>query len=277
MKNNGSQSGAESTQQTGTATPPAASQPEAAPPEPTAPTKPMGEWSPVYEWPQVAVNLTLLPDARLISWSSRYDDHSPNAGNSAEVYMMEVPIGGTPTNPVYLPNPNTKLFCSGQTFLPDGRLLVTGGETAFGGSADTNIFDYRTNTWQQVEGMSGPRWYPTSTMLANGEILTLGGIMDATKQDTNLLPQVWKTTGGWRNLTNAQYDVGMYPRMHLAPNGQVFMAGIDPLTRYLDTSGNGKWTDVAVQNFDMQARDYGSSVMYGDGKVLVMGGRRSAD
>src|SRR4051812_48432575 len=49
------------------------------------------------------------------------------------------------------------------------------------------------------------------------------------------------------------------------------MSGTLMQTRLLETAGAGKWTDVADHVFP-RARDYGSSVMYGDGKVIVMGG-----
>ncbi|MDQ9169538.1 DUF1929 domain-containing protein [Oxalobacteraceae bacterium R-40] len=237
-------------------------------------SKPMGQWSPVYEWPQVAINLTLMPDGKLMSWSRLYDNHTTAPDQpgeeSAEVYLVDVPNGGIPTNFSYIPNPTTKIFCGGQTFLPDGRLFIAGGENAEGGSDHANIFDFRNNSWQRVADMNGRRWYPTTTTLANGDILTLGGTMTFAGVENNSVPQVW-TTSGWRTLSSANYDVGEYPRMHLAPNGQVFKSGISPLSRYLDTSGTGNWTDVATLNH-AGYRSYGSSVMYGDGKVLVMGG-----
>ena len=40
------------------------------------------------------------------------------------------------------------LFCSGHTFLPDGRLLVAGGHFFDSKGIDqASIYDYRTNTW----------------------------------------------------------------------------------------------------------------------------------
>jgi hypothetical protein len=58
--------------------------------------------------------------------------------------------------------------------------------------------------------------------------------------------------------------------MHLAPNGKLFMAGPDQLTRYLDTSGTGQWTNVGNRLYG--SRDYGSSAMYDDGKIIIAGG-----
>ena len=57
--------------------------------------------------------------------------------------------------------------------------------------------------------------------------------------------------------------------MHLAPNGRVFNSGPGAVTRYLDTSGTGAWTVVADRQL---FREYGSSVMYADGKILLTGG-----
>jgi hypothetical protein len=62
----------------------------------------------------------------------------------------------------------------------------------------------------------------------------------------------------------------LYPQMLLAPNGRVFNPGPSATTRYLDTSGTGSWTVVATRGGGY--RDYGSAVMYDDGKVLVIGG-----
>jgi len=61
-----------------------------------------------------------------------------------------------------------------------------------------------------------------------------------------------------------------YPYMFVAPNGKVFCAGPSQTTRYLDVSGTGTWSLVANSNYG--TRNWGSGVMYDDGKVLIMGG-----
>ena len=88
----------------------------------------------------------------------------------------------------------------------------------------------------------------------------------------NRLPEVFQVgSDTWRDLTNAQISLDLYPRMHLAPNGRVFNSAPSTVTRYLDTSGTGAWTVVANHSVNVH-RTYGSSVMYDDGKILVMGG-----
>ena len=63
----------------------------------------------------------------------------------------------------------------------------------------------------------------------------------------------------------------LYPVMFVAPNGKVVYAGPEPLSRYLDTTGNGAWTSLATRKFTGW-RDYGPGVMYEMGKILDVGG-----
>ena len=116
--------------------------------------------------------------------------------------------------------------------------------------------------------MNAGRWYPTTTVLANGDVLVVSGSIDNTV-GVNTVPQVFQFgSGTWRNLAELGQD--LYPQMFLAPNGKVFNAGPTQTTRYLDTAGSGTWSFVA--NRVGPYRDYGSAVMYAPGKVLVMGG-----
>jgi hypothetical protein len=62
-----------------------------------------------------------------------------------------------------------------------------------------------------------------------------------------------------------------FPWIHLAPNGQVFQSGPDQDTYYLDTSGTGAWNFVGDTQYGSRV-DYGTSVMYQVGKVLILGG-----
>src|SRR6266576_3361625 len=74
----------------------------------------------------------------------------------------------------------------------------------------------------------------------------------------------------WRNLTTAHLALPFYPFMFVAPNGKVFCAGPSQTTRYLDVTGTGTWSSVANSNYG--TRNWGSAVMYDDGKVLIIGG-----
>ena len=244
-----------------------------------------GRWSSVYKWPDVAIHLHLLPSsnptrARLLSFS---DDGVPGlksrkAGFSKS-YVVEIQTNSAPaTTWAYVPNNVTNLFCAGHTFLPDGRLLAMGGHIDYNyyGAGDVNFFSEQpTLAWQtQPNAMNAGRWYPSVISLPNREVLVVSGTTAGTT-DINPLPQVWKTDagGGLRDLTGAQLKLKTYPKLFVLPNGRVVSVATEQLTRYLDTSGTGKWTSGPKRVFGN--RVYACAVMYGDGKVLVAGGAPS--
>jgi hypothetical protein len=158
--------------------------------------------------------------------------------------------------------------------LPDGRLLVTGGniENTGRGEPHTNIFDFATNTWARVENMNAGRWYPSNCSLGNGEVLVVAGTDE--NQQNNPLPQVWQVGGGWRSLTGAIKFLPYYPWMVLAPDGRVFCAGPDQATAFLDTTGTGSWSEGPDSNYGF--RDTGSYALYDIGKLLIVGGGAGA-
>jgi len=211
-----------------------------------------GEWTAPFDWPVVAVHLHLLPSGQVLSW-----------GRVGEPQIWD-PTTGEFTAAVSA----SMLFCSGHAFLSDGRLLVTGGHLSDDhGLPDANIFDAATRGWTTVAPMSRGRWYPTSTTLPGGEVLTLAGRdEDGAEVD---IPEVW-TGGSWRPLPGASRELPYYPRTFVAPNGRVFYAGELPGTSYLDPRGAGRWSPVATSKYGR--RDYGSAVMYRPGKVLIVGG-----
>jgi hypothetical protein len=221
----------------------------------------VGQWSPVSQWPLVAIHTHLLPNGKVLTWQRK------DSELTTQTYLWDPATNGF----TQIFNPYTHLFCSGHSFLPDGRLLVTGGHHFENGVGEphTNIFDPNTNIWSRVADMNAGRWYPTTCALGNGETLVVSGHIDST-QGFNTLPQVWQTSGGWRSLTGAQMGIQLYPWMLLAPDGRVFNAGPDQATRFLTTSGTGQWENGPASNYGF--RDYGSSVMYDDGKVLIVGG-----
>jgi len=161
------------------------------------------------------------------------------------------------------------LFCSGHTFLPDGRLLVAGGH--LGDSQGVNqatIYDPTNNAWAPIDPMNRGRWYPTAVTLSDGSVLVSSGT-DENKQ-LNDIQQIGKD-GHWTSIVNFT-GVPLYPRMHVAPNGRVFMSGPLRTTQYLDTGGGGQWTVVGDRVNTTILLEYAGSVMYDEGKVLFVGG-----
>ena len=229
----------------------------------TAQTDPAvaGQWTTVAPLPFASSALHLLPTG-MVMYYGTYN----TGGDNARLWDPATAISSV------FPLPGYNVFCSGHTFLADGRLFFVGGHIVSGvGLPNSSTYDAASNVWTAGPNMNAARWYPTATTLVNGDVLAISGDIDNTV-GVNPLPQVFQAASGtWRDLTSAQLQLNLYPRMHLAPNGKVFNSAPSQTTRYLDASGTGAWTVVAATNTPGY-RDYGSSVMYDDGKVLVMGG-----
>jgi hypothetical protein len=242
----------------------------------------VGQWSQPYSWPDVAIHLHLLPTGKILSFSddddANYVANGTRKANFSKTYIVDMPDMQPPGAVIYLPDKTTDLFCSASSFLPDGRLLVLGGHEGKDGygSTDVNFLSYgkdaRKYRWtlDGTRPMKGGRWYASATTLPDGEVVVVGG--EITPGTINPMPEVWQTNsgGGWRELSAALLSVPLYSPLHVAPNGKVFMPGSAQLTRYLDTTEKGLWTNVGNRLYG--SRDYGPSVMYEPGKVLIVGG-----
>ena len=254
----------------------------------------VGRWSDVQPWPLVPIHATLLPDGKVLSWGGGDDTYlnrfdSPHNSNDTDLWD---PASNTHTK---IRNTFTELFCSGHALTADGKLLVAGGHWQDGwGKIDTNLFDYRTQTWSKGADMNAGRWYPTVAPLGTGDLLVAGGTKeDITGSETptekaakfNQIPQIWQSSttaqpdtnpSKWRNLTGAAQLTDYYSWLFAAPNGTVFNAGPNPYLTSFNLSGNGS---VLEHGFDATLgktfREYGSAVMYAPGKVLVVGGGSS--
>ena len=213
----------------------------------------VGQWSTVFPAPIVMVHEHLLFDGRVLAFG---ENGSPQVLDPVTGLFTAVPSSQI-------------LICSGHTFLPDGRLLLTGGGGASPsvGLPSTTIFDPSTVSWIVEPDMAESRWYPTNTTLPDGEVITMSG------QDVNntavAIPEIWNGTS-WRQLTGASLSLPNYPREFVAPDGRVFVAGSSAQAHWLDVSGAGAWTSGPTMKFG--SRSYGSAVMYESGKILFAGG-----
>ena len=216
-----------------------------------------GSWSAPFPWPVVALHLSLLPTGKAFSWGHGGEPHlwNPVTGDFVEAAA------------------SSELFCSGHSFLADGRLLVSGGHiTNNHGLPENNIFDPRTESWSSSAPMRRGRWYPSNTTMGNGDVVIMAG-----RDEAGIVvaePEVW-SSGSVRMLSTAPMVLPYYPRAFLAPNGQLFYAGSQQTTRYLDPAGTGRWTTVGERLYGI--RDYGAAVMYEPGKILYVGGGRTTN
>ncbi|MBW3605875.1 MAG: DUF1929 domain-containing protein [Actinobacteria bacterium] len=215
-----------------------------------------GAWSSVAPWPLGALHAIVLPNGKVLTYG--ITDGRPSYGFNYDVWdpTRGLGAGSHTTLPVQT---KTNLFCSAQTVLSSGDVLITGGEEngapggAFNdGVNDVNLFDPVGNSLTRLgDAMSYARWYPTATTLPNGEVLVHGG-RDETGSST-LVPEIYSQVNGWRRLPGAAsegvYGSGRwwYPRSWVAPDGNVFIVTKDDRGMWsFDPRGRGRATRLGT-------------------------------
>jgi hypothetical protein len=227
--------------------------------------------------PIVPIHMAMLRNGHVLMWSRYVDSISRTKTPTDAVGTTPEAFEWTTTGATtHFLTSATNLFCAGHSFLPDGRLLVVGGHMKVdGGVADANIMTPGVG-WTHAASMTYSRWYASSIALPSGEALiaggTYGGEQDPNPDLVRNTPEVFQVNGTWRQLTGASGAVWFkyYPWNHVLSDGIVFYTGATNTTTFVDTSGAG-----SVTNGPSRApvlRDYGTSVMYDQDRILVVGG-----
>ncbi len=143
------------------------------------------------------------------------------------------PTGGLGTFTATANNPGDSLFCAGQAFLSDGRLLVAGGGGDGTGPRHNHawIFDPGTDSWTQTGDLNEYRWYPTLINLGDqpGRILAVSGLDGGSDveqpemyiENSGVFEKVWGPGGVGDNSANHGFPQ-TYPGMNVLPGGEVF-------------------------------------------------------
>jgi hypothetical protein len=230
-----------------------------------------GKWGPLVNWDIVPLHMHLLPTGKLLAWGK----FEPG-GTVMGMPRLWDPASGPPTGAREIVV-DTMLFCSGHAFMPDGRLLISGGHKQDAKGIDvTNIFDPTSETFVPgLPKMAFGRWYPTVTELTDGRMLTMAGRDSAGKVVTT--PEIWENNQ-WVKLPGAgTLEIPYYPRNFIDPkNSLVFMAGERIMSRWFDPDGSaaggrGRWINGPSHIWQFN-RDYGTAAMYEPGKILIAGG-----
>jgi WD40 repeat protein len=180
------------------------------------------------------------------------------------------PNAWVPVGPLPVP---TEEFSA--VLLPDGEVLVAGGETYTDNSlASAELYNPATRTFTPTGSLNAPRAYTTATLLPDGEVLVAGGYGD----DFNALSSAElynPATGTW-SYTTPMNDVGYAMTSTLLPDGDVLVTGFggalgnrgevyDPST--------ATWTNTGVMPSEQA---FATATLLPDGDVLVAGGATSA-
>ncbi len=129
------------------------------------------------------------------------------------------------------------LFCVGQAFLPDGRLLVAGGTDKYDGKLfglpippfrglnHSYVFDPATENWTRLGNLSRGRWYPALISLGDGRVVAMAGLTESFPWAFLRAVETYDPSNGWSTLNGAGRWLPLYPRLHLLPSGEIFYAG----------------------------------------------------
>lgn len=236
----------------------------------TAPPN-LGVWGAPQSSGTTAINTALLNTGKVLFFAY------PNgrSGGPSPAYLWD-PIANTLTD-LTIPWP-IDIFCSGLSFLPDGRLLVDGGtddgqNPSDSGIANGTLFDPSTNLWSQGAAMTYPRWYPTTVVLPKGTVLAASGAAHDGVTIQQALETYDPTTNAWTVLptsANIPRPIDLYPLLITLQNGNVFYAAPRQNSIELNLKTN-VWSSVANMNFG--TRYHAAAVLEPNGQqVMVVGG-----
>jgi len=208
-------------------------------------TSTTGQWSTVLGGPgasglpaigTIGVHAALLRSGKVLLWS--YDETDWSNIDKANSSLWD-PL----TNRVTDIPAKRNQFCSGHSFLADGRLLVCGGQSlsqtvgqvvlgtvgwpwaTYGGSDhDLHTFQPVTETWSRHADMAGARWYPTVVTLPDGRALIVAGFWSHRHSIVNEDFEIFDpTTNTLTSPTKFLPDICLYPFVHVLPGGSVFV------------------------------------------------------
>ncbi|GAA3237395.1 galactose oxidase early set domain-containing protein [Actinocorallia longicatena] len=218
------------------------------------------------------------------------------------------------------------MFCAGHVQLPDGRVLVVSGTKKYPtyvdgnpnpidgwqGSEKSYLFDPRDNKYHRVSDMNDGHWYPSATIMGNGDVYSVGGYAGQYNaggwQYVSRVAERFKynkksaTGGAWLKadkIVQPGINWATYPSLILMQDGRLFYSGSSvfghPIGQHDDTDvsqnqyntgpgifndhnnkvgTNATWAPVGGLR-DINARDQSAAVLLPPAqrqKVMVMGG-----
>lgn len=167
------------------------------------------------------------------------------------------------------------------TLLPDGRVLVAGGQGESGLRASTRLYDPATGRWSRGGRMTTLRTTHTATLLGNGKVLVAGGFTGAkgpasrTAELYDPKTDRWSRTTSMRTARSAAGAVrlGDGQVLMVGGTGNIFGGGL-PSSELYDP-GKKRWTGAGGLK-TVRTDEYwccrDGLVLLANGKVLLAGG-----
>ena len=254
---------------------------------PTPQSQGLGKWGTTVNFPLVPVGVFIDPiGGKVISFSSYAHD---GFGQGVTDHTTLTATWDPTTQKVshrQVRETNHDMFCPGMAFDVNGRMIISGGESA----DKVSIYEPTKDDWISVREMKVPRGYQGSTVCANGNIFVIGGswgpvglpfgnrpgeVYDPETGRWTLLKGVpskhIETTEDWEGEYRADNHVWLMAWQ----NNSIFHAGPSKYMHWITLNGNG-----TIQNATQRgAHDSmcGVAAMYDavEGKILSAGGAPS--
>ncbi len=235
----------------------------------------------------------MLPTGKVLWYSIPSHPDRPLGPRRLAVALLWDPSKGTGANAFKTVNPPidpatgqpVNIWCSGNSLLPDGRVLVTGGNLMytvespggkFAGLNHVYTFDPFSERWTRQPDMPHGRWYPTNLSMPDGRTFIMGGLDERGFGDKNedlelFTPSRARNGRGKLTLLGGAGVLGdpgrppvgdYYPHMFWMPSGRGLVAG--PWTTdtwWFSPPGNParlRWQDLPNTS---ASRVWGTAVM----------------
>ena len=274
----------------------------------------VGRWQATrIAFPTYAINAVMLPTGRVLFWGrSPLDPGTRERVNDTPTYVWDPAKGATGFTEVRPPAididgdgdlEEAPLFCSGQSLLPSGEVLATGGNLAYpvfhdDGSTESDFkglnraftFDPWALRWTEQPAMRKGRWYPTQAMLADGRIAILAGWDESGTTTDNPDLEIFTPAavrGGHGTMTRyanaARPNTSYYPHLFTMPDGRLLLGGSEPGESALldparlSNAGGAPPAWSELPDLAAQYRASASAVLLPDGpagssRVAILGG-----
>ena len=134
------------------------------------------------------------------------------------------PCAAAPFEWEYTGSLKTARFHHTATLLPDGRVLVAGGEDGLDALASAELYDPATGTWSDAYSLNTARDSHTSTLLPNGMVLVAGG-RESIRASSLASAELYDPATGTWSPTGSLDTARVFHTATLLPNGMVLVAG----------------------------------------------------
>jgi galactose oxidase len=240
-------------------------------------------WAPPVAEKSVAVAAANLPNGKILAWAS---DSQLTYSHVEQTYTEVIdPVAGSDSE-LLVSSTHHNMFCPGIANLPDGDILVNGGDT----NTPTSIYNWRAAIWSAAAPMNVGRGYEGTVLNADNTVFTLGGSWNV-KVRGNTPGELWSPTTGWKLLPDipsepiwtqdaaGPFRADNHAWLHVLSGGRLLHAGPSTTMHWInpyDQAGKGSITSAGPRGDDPDSMN-GNVAAFDVDMLLKLGGAPDYD